>query len=141
MALVRRPFQHVEKLLAGTGRTRLLLGHGDRRAAQILNPRQNAGTDAIRDVALGDGAQQHGRDVLAVAANRAAAVAEQDRHAEPAGNQLRHRQIGFAGAAGNDSTDEFGRDFEIIHDIDISVRLVQFALAEPVTQVFLGVGI
>jgi hypothetical protein len=38
MALVRRPFQQVEELLAAAGGPRLLLRHGDRRTAQILDP-------------------------------------------------------------------------------------------------------
>ena len=39
----RPSIQHVEQLLAGARRSRLLLGDGDRRAAQILDPRQHAG--------------------------------------------------------------------------------------------------
>lgn len=140
MALVRRPFQQVEKLLAAAGRTRLLLGHGNRGAAQVLDPRENAGADAVRDVALGDGAQQHRRDVLAVTADRATAVAEQDRRAEPAGDQLGQRHVGLAGAAGNRGTDEFGCDFQVLDGIDIAARLVQLALAKPVAQMLFGEG-
>ena len=78
MALVGRPFEQVEQLLAGARRAGLLLGDGDRRAAQIFDPGQHAGADAIRGGALLDGAQQHRGNVLAMAADRAGAGADQN---------------------------------------------------------------
>ncbi len=141
MTLVGRPLEQIVQLLAGAGRACLFLGHGDRGAAQILDPRQDARADAFRCAALLDGAQQHRGDVLALAADRAGATAEQQRPAVPVGDQLGHRQVGLAGGAGDHGADEFRLDLEVADDVDVGARLVQLALAEPFAQLLLGAGV
>jgi hypothetical protein len=76
MALVGRPFQDVEQLLAGAGRPGFLLGDGNRDAAQVLDPGQHAVADPILRIAFLDGLEQHRGDVLAVPAHRAGAAAD-----------------------------------------------------------------
>jgi hypothetical protein len=135
MALIGGPFQDVEQLLAGAGRAGFFLGHGNRDAAQVVDPGQNAGAHPIHRVALLDGLEQHRGDVLAVNAHRAGAAADQGNTTIFVVHQAGAGGVGLACRAGNQCEDALIVDFEFVDLVGVSASFsIRLAPSQEVTS-------
>ena len=138
VAAIGRPFQHVEQLLAGAGRTGLLLGDGERSAAQVFQPGQGAHAGGGLRRAFVDGTQQYGDDVLALLALLAGATAQRLHLAVLILAQADLDAVRLAGRAGNQGGNLVAVAFEFLHQIDIGPGAGDIRLAEPFGQMFFG---
>ena len=133
-------FQDIEQLLASAGRASFFLCHGNRNAAQVGDPRQNAGTHPIHRVALVDGLEQHRGDVFAVNAHRAGAATDQGNTTIFVVHQAGAGGVGLACRAGNQCEDALIVDFEFVDLAGVSASFFDFLGAEPGGDIIFGIG-
>ena len=141
LTAVGGPLEDVEQLLAGAGRSCLFLGDGNRCPAQVFDPGEDAAAQPYLRVAFLDGFQQHRRDVLAAAADRAGTAAEQQGLAAGAAGEEDAGAVGAACRAGDGGRDFLLVDADVGDQVDIGAALGEFAFAQPVDDVVFGEGL
>jgi len=140
LALVGRPFQDVEKLLAGAGWSGFFLGDGNRDATQVFEPGQGAAADSLLRIALFDGLEQHGGNVLAMLAGSAGAAADY-RHLAALGlAQVSLCDVWLGRRTRYKRPHLAALDIQVAHQVDVRPCLVDVACGEPLGDVFFSEG-